>query len=98
MKNSKSEINLSAVPSDYLAQLEACIERILYLLENQGKNQFKAEWLESADILEILGISRKTWQTYRDNRVIPFYQYGKKIYVKKSDLTEFMEKNYIPAK
>lgn len=53
------------------------------------------DWLNSEEVKRMLGISSKTWQTYRDERRIPFSQFGRKIYVKKSDLNAFMESNKI---
>jgi hypothetical protein len=43
----------------------------------------------------MLGISQKTWQIYRDKRIIPFSQFGRKIYVKRADLEAFLEDNRI---
>ena len=46
----------------------------------------KSEWIESTEARKMLGICPKTWQIYRDKRVIPFVQFGRKIMVKKADL------------
>lgn len=67
---------------------------ITTLTKNHG-NDF--DWIESSKVPIMLGICSKTWQTYRDKRLIPFSQFGKKIFVKKSDLSEFLEKNKIKA-
>ncbi len=56
------------------------------------------EWIESNEARKKLGVCQKTWQTYRDRRLIPFSQFGRKIYVKRSDLNAFMENHYIAAK
>lgn len=58
----------------------------------------KDEWLNSKEVRRRLAISAKTWQTYRNERRIPFSQFGRKIYVKKSDLDAFMEKNRINSR
>ena len=58
----------------------------------QGSSTGEDEWLNSKEVRKRLVISEKTWQTYRDERRIPFSQFGRKIYVKKSDLDAFMEK------
>ena len=58
----------------------------------------KGEWLTSAEVREKLGVSAKTWQTYRDERRIPFSQFGRKIYVKKSDLEAFIEAHKINSR
>jgi hypothetical protein len=43
----------------------------------------------------MLGVCKKTWQDYRDKKLIPYSQFGRKIYIKRSDLEAFMQKNYI---
>lgn len=53
------------------------------------------EYLSSEDARKFLGVSKRTWQTYRDEHVVPFSQFGRKIYVRKADLVSFMEKNKI---
>lgn len=55
----------------------------------------KSDWVESVEARKMLGISPKTWQTYRDKRIIPFIQFGRKIMVRKSDIEAFMQKHYI---
>jgi len=54
-----------------------------------------SQWIESGEARKILGISQKTWQTYRDKRLIPFSQFGRKIYVKRADICLFLERNRI---
>lgn len=64
----------------------------------QGNGAEKDEWLNSKEVRKRLAVSAKTWQTYRDERRIPFSQFGRKIYVKKGDLDAFMEKNRINSR
>lgn len=66
------------------------IKEILVSKERQEKNE---QWIESSEARKMLGVSQKTWQTFRDKRVIPFSQFCRKIYVKRADLEEFFEKN-----
>lgn len=49
--------------------------------------------MNSKEAMKYLNISAKTWQTYRDNKLIPFSQCGRKIMVKKSDLDAFLSKH-----
>lgn len=55
----------------------------------------KSDWVESVEARKMLGISPKTWQTYRDKRIIPFVQFGRKIMVRRSDIEAFMQQHYI---
>ena len=40
------------------------------------------EYLSSEEARKFLGVSKRTWQTYRDQHRVPFSQYGRKINVK----------------
>ena len=65
------------------------------LVIKRNKEEAGSEWIESVEARKMLGVSPKTWQTYRDRRVIPFAQIGRKILVKKADLDAFMREHYI---
>lgn len=56
------------------------------------------EWLTLEEARDIIGVCPKTFQKYRDNGVIPFSQYGRKIYFKKSDIQAFLESKRIRRK
>lgn len=62
------------------------------------ENKTGEEWLSSEEVKSILGVSAKTWQKYRNEKRIPFSQFGRKIYVKKADLDAFMENHKIKGR
>ena len=66
--------------------------------EEKTEEEINSQWVESTVARKLLGVSQKTWQTYRDERRIPFSQFGRKIYVKRADLETFMESHYITAR
>lgn len=49
------------------------------------------EWLDSSDVCRQLDISKRTLQTFRDNRVLSFSQVGHKTYYKKADVDGLMD-------
>lgn len=51
--------------------------------------------IESEAARKLPGISPKTWQNYRDQRLFPFSQIGRKIYVNRADLEAFLRKHRI---
>lgn len=66
--------------------------------ERQSKAQKQAlNFLTSREVCEILGITSRTLQNYRDGKKIPYAQTGTKIYYKASDIEAFIEKHYIKA-
>ena len=66
-----------------------------FIMNNESSKSEKDEWITGSEARRLLNVCAKTWQTYRDERRIPFSQFGRKIYVKRSDLNVFMEKNKI---
>lgn len=97
MTKNVNELNLAVVPQDFLDKMEAEMKEMKALLVAKNEEEFNSQWIESLKIPKLLEISRKTWQTYRDKRIIPFSQIGSKIYVKRSDLEEFMMSHRIKA-
>lgn len=98
MESIISSFNMAVVPRTWLDALLNKVESVENLLQKKSEEEVENQWIESALVRKILGISAKTWQTYRDERRIPFSQFGRKIYVKKADLEAFMEQHYINAR
>ena len=86
------------LPQSAWEGLNRKIDELATLVVNRNHSEKMSEWIESGEARRMLGVSQKTWQTYRDNRTIPFSQFGRKIYVRKADLEAFMQAHYITAK
>lgn len=95
MNPKESNLNFAVVPQSYLDKMEAEMSEMKAILKAKNESERNSEWIESIRIPKILGISRKTWQSYRDKRMIPFSQISQKIYVRRSDLEEFMNSHLI---
>jgi excisionase family DNA binding protein len=66
--------------------------------EKNAKAQSQTlKFLTSKEVCEILGITSRTLQNYRDDKKIPYAQTGTKIYYKACDIEAFVEKYYIKA-
>ena len=68
------------------------------LKEVKDTLQTNSQWIESTEARKMLGVSAKTWQDYRDKRLIPFSQFGRKIYVRRADIEAFLQQHYIKAR
>lgn len=87
------------VPQSVLDNLIQEVKTVKELCENRfPENKTGEEWLSSEEVKKILGVSAKTWQKYRNERRIPFSQFGRKIYVKKANLDAFMEEHKIKGR
>jgi hypothetical protein len=86
------------VPEEEWRTLHDTLEQIIDLITRRNADDSGSEWIESEDARKILGVSPKTWQNYRDKRIIPFSQIGRKIYVNRADLDAFLRKHRISGR
>ena len=54
-------------------------------------------YLTDREVAQILKVSRRTLQEYRNNGVIPYILLGGKVLYRESDLERFLESCYHPA-
>lgn len=98
MQKTENALQMAVVPQSFLNKLEEKMEALETILKEKSEQEINSQWINSTQVPKILGISQKTWQTYRDKRLIPFSQIGSKIFVKREDLENFMNSHYIPSK
>lgn len=89
------EMNFVMVPKSVWSRMLESIEQIKSDIETIKKEKSSDELLTSEEARKMLDICPSTWQEYRDNKIIPFSQIGRKIYVKRSDINDFIEKYMI---
>lgn len=61
------------------------------------KQEPKDKFVDNVDFMQMMKISKRTAQTWRDEGKISFSQIGSKIYYRVSDVEELLSKNNIPA-
>lgn len=83
------------IPQEEWQSLNDKLDRLVEMIENRNATDRDAEWLESEAARKLLGVSSKTWQNYRDQRVIPFSQIGRKINVNRADLDTYLSRHRI---
>ena len=93
-----NSLQMAVVPQIWLDNIIIKLEAVETILRKAKEDEVNNQWIESSKAKQLLGVSQKTWQTYRDERRIPFSQFGRKIYVKRADLNSFMEQHYIGAR
>lgn len=90
--------SLVVLPESEWNGIKDLLQEVKDTLQAKSKTEINAMWVESTEARKILGVSAKTWQDYRDKRVIPFSQYGRKIYVRRADIEAFLQKHFVKAK
>lgn len=76
---------------------EAILDKISQLAQHvealsKCKNLELKKWLTSKDMSELLGISLRTLQTYRDKGMIPYTQIGNKLYYNSTEIRQVLNK------
>ncbi len=53
-------------------------------------------WLDNEDVCNILGISKRTLQTYRDKGLLPFSRIRNKLFYRPDDIEFLLQSSYHP--
>ena len=73
-----------------MSRFEAFTQRVETLCEGQDKSLQK--WLDNQDVCQILNVSKRTLQTYRDNGTLAYTQINHKVFYKPKDVEKVIEK------
>ena len=89
----------SIVPQSKLDWIESVLQQVQQVINNNTRtSKLEDEWVSSEEARKVLGVSPKTWQSYRDKRLLEFAQIGRKILVRKSSLEAFLAEHTINKK
>lgn len=82
----------SEVYKDITSKIDAINQRLT------AKEKKPSEtWLDNQELMQLLKISKRTAQHYRDSGLISFSQVGNKIYYKLSDVEDLLKNHYNKA-
>lgn len=91
-------MELVTFESEAYKEIISNINEIRSNLNNKGSNSPLSEtWLDIQETCQLLKISKRTLQSYRDNGILPFSQIGGKIYFRAADIEDHLRKHYIKA-
>lgn len=82
--------------SDQFDELVNKIDLLNLKLEETSKAP-EPTFLDNQEFIQLMHISKRTAQTWRDNEIINYSQIGSKIYYHKKDVDLLLEKNYSKA-
>jgi len=77
-----------------LEDLKPIVERLEKIenVINEKKSGLESQYIGNQEFLRIMGISKRTAQSWRDEGIFPFSQIGGKIYYCKNDVVKTLEK------
>jgi len=74
------------------------IKAYILALKKSELDNFKETWIDGQDVMQTLHISKRTLQTLRDNRKLPFSRINGKFYYKVSDMEKLLGSSYSRSK
>lgn len=89
MKQLKIQIPLL---EEIYSKLEV-IESKLNSISKRKDQEFS--WLNTKEVAELLQVSTRTIQSYRDQGIIPFSQFGREVRYRSDDIQEFLMNHYV---
>ena len=84
------------IQSEAFQELKGSLKSITQRLTEKEKTP-KEVWLDNQEFIQLMKISKRTAQHYRDTGLISFSQVGSKIYYRMSDVEELLKKHYNKA-
>jgi hypothetical protein len=81
---------------DQFSELMKRMDVIQSALTEKQKDP-KDVFLDNQEFLQLMNISKRTAQTWRDDGIISFSQVGSKIYYRMSDVQKLLDGNYNKA-
>ena len=83
---------------DFYRRLSEKMDSINNKLDDRfNTKQLSEIWLDIQEACQLLKISKRTLQSYRDNGILPFSQIGGKIYFRANDIEEHLNRHYNKA-
>lgn len=86
-------MELKIIERKTLDKIKGGIKNILEKSRYLARYGNKEEWLDNQDVCQLLNISLRTLQSYRDRGLLAYSMIGHKCYYKASDIHLLIEKS-----
>lgn len=77
-----------------LSEIEKKVTRLCSPARDAGLKK----WMDNRDVCEVLRISKRTLQVYREKGLLPFTRIKNKFFYKPEDVQSLLESSYHPQK
>lgn len=74
--------------------LQDVLSRLDEISKKLSGKEKSIKWLDNSEFMQLLHISRRTAQNYRDNNLIAFSIIGNKLFYKLSDVEDLLNRHY----
>jgi len=89
-------MDLVLLSSQHYQDLLKRLDQIQSEVSNKQKSTVDT-FVDTQEFIQIMNISKRLAQEWRDKGIIPFSQIGSKIYYRMTDIQALLDKHYKPA-
>lgn len=86
--------NFLMTEKEYLDLVKRLEEISQKLSSKEKEKSMKDQWIDNSEFLQLLKISRRTAQSYRDHNMISYSLIGNKIFYRMSDVEDLLNRHY----
>jgi excisionase family DNA binding protein len=89
-------MEITIITKEELKAFDQKLDEIWSMLENMKpvSDKTRINWVDNADLKQMLKVSTRTIQKWRDDGTIPFSKVGSKIYYRLEDVEALLKRNY----
>ena len=89
-------MDVITIQSEAFQELKSSMDEIKKQLTAKEKEP-KDKWLDNQEVMQMLHISKRLLQSWRDDGKVNFSQVGAKIYYRESEINNLLEKHQVKA-
>ncbi|MBQ8968816.1 MAG: helix-turn-helix domain-containing protein [Prevotella sp.] len=86
-----------AVIADALSSMRKAMRRASAMMQECRPVMDGERYVTDKELSEVLKVTRRTLQQYRNDGIIPYITMGGKVLYRESDVKALLERNYVPA-
>lgn len=89
-------MEIIAIEKKTFEQMVQHLENFVRQVKNLcGNSHDSSKWMDNTEVCELLQISTRTLQSYRDKGVLPYSQIDRKCYYKTTDIEQLVSQSQI---
>ena len=86
-----------AVIADALSSMRKAMRRASAMMQECRPVMDGERYVTDKELSEVLKVTRRTLQQYRNDGIIPYITMGGKVLYRESEVKALLERNYVPA-
>lgn len=79
---------------DSLVRRVETLARKAEILDRKDRDMSLSDWLDNEDVCRILGVTKRTLQSYRSRGILPYYQMRYKVLYRPEDVEKLLESSH----